>query len=184
MTFQELEKALIKGKRILKPINNGTTIEKKEGYYSIWISDPKKMPAIFYEELVKRKTSLIYIGIASGSLYKRLYLQELQHRNAATFFRSIGAVLGYRPEPGTLVGKRNQNNYKFSQEHTKAIVEWINDNLEIAFHYGSTADSSIEKMLIAKYKPLLNWTHNPEPFMPLKYLKDECRFVARNNKKG
>lgn len=69
MTLQELEKALIKGKRILKPITNGTIIEKKEGFYSIWVSDTKKMPLIFYKELVKRKTNLIYIGIASGSLY-------------------------------------------------------------------------------------------------------------------
>jgi hypothetical protein len=180
MTFQELEKALIKGKRIQMPITNGNTIEKKEGYYSIWVINTKKMPSLFYKELVKRKTNLLYIGIASGSLYKRLFLQELQHRNAATFFRSIGAVLGYRPEPGSLTGKRNQNNYKFNKEHTKAIVEWINDNLEIVFHYGPTNDSVNEKNLIEKYKPLLNWSHNPEPFMPLKVLKDKCRFIARN----
>lgn len=107
MTFQELEKALIKGKRILQPITNGNTIESKEGYYSIWITNTKKLPTVFHNELVRRKTNLLYIGIASGSLLKRLYLQELQHRNPATFFRSIGAVLGYRPEPGSLAGKKN-----------------------------------------------------------------------------
>ena len=164
------------------PITNGSIIDKKEGYYSIWVINTKKMPLLFYKELEKRKTKLLYIGIASGSLYKRLYLQELQHRNAATFFRSIGAVLGYRPEPGSLAGKRNQNNYKFNREHTKEIVEWINENLEIAFHYCTTIDSANEKTLIEKYKPLLNWAHNPEPFMPLKQLKDECRFIARNHK--
>jgi len=181
MTFQELEKALIKGKRILQPITNGNGIESREGYYSIWITDAKKLPPAFYNELIRRKSNLLYIGIASGSLLKRLYLQELQHRNPATFFRSIGAVLGYRPEAGSLIGNRNQNNYKFKANDTKAIVEWINKNLEISFHYCSTADSSIEKMLIGNYKPLLNWTHNPEPFLPLKLLKDECRMIARKS---
>ncbi len=180
MTFQELEKTLIKGKRILQPITNGNVIESKEGYYSIWITNTKKLPPAFHNELVRKKTNLLYIGIASGSLLKRLYLQELQHRNPATFFRSIGAVLGYRPEPGSLAGKKNQNNYKFNIENTKAIVEWINHNLEIAFHYCPTTDSTIEITLIKKYGPLLNWTHNPEPFMPLKKLKDECRAIARN----
>ena len=43
MTFQELEKTLIKGKRILQPITNGNVIESKEGYYSIWITNTKKL---------------------------------------------------------------------------------------------------------------------------------------------
>ena len=72
MTFQELEKALIKGKRILQPITNGNTIESKEGYYSIWITNTKKLPTVFHNELVRKKTNLLYIGIASGSLLKRL----------------------------------------------------------------------------------------------------------------
>lgn len=181
MTFQEIEKAVIKSQRIRQPIINGNGIESKEGYYSIWIIDTKKLPSLFHKELVRRNTNLLYIGIASGSLLKRLYLQELQHKNAATFFRSIGAVLGFRPQKGSLVGKRNQNNYKFNEQDTKAIIEWINNNLEIGFHYCSTADDTIEKMLIGKYKPLLNWTHNPEPFQPLKQLKDECRIIARNS---
>jgi len=179
MKFQTVEEAIINGVRFSKPVSNGISIEKKEGYYSIWISNSKALPEPFNQELIKRKTTLLYIGIASSSLYKRLYQQELQHKNAATFFRSIGAVLGYTPEQGTLCGKRNQNNYKFKQKDTNAIIEWININLEVSFHYCPTNDESLEKMLIAKHKPLLNWTHNPEPFLPLKQVKDNCRAIAR-----
>ncbi|MBX7203670.1 MAG: hypothetical protein K1X77_11610 [Bacteroidia bacterium] len=179
MKFQTVEEAIINGVRLRHPVSNGKSIEKKEGYYSIWIVNLKALPVPFNHELVKRKTTLLYIGIASNSLHKRLYQQELQHKSAATFFRSIGAVLGYTPEQGSLVSKKNQNNYKFNQKDTNAIIEWININPEVSFHYCSTTDESLEKMLIAKYKPLLNWTHNPEPFLPLKQLKDNCRAIAR-----
>ena len=179
MRLLEIEKAIINVDKMNMPISNGIRIQNMPGYYSIWVSNVEHIPSPFKEELIKRKTTLLYIGIASNTLQKRLFEQELQHKSAATFFRSIGAVLGYRPQAGSLVGKRNQNNYKFSQSDTISIINWINVNLEICFHYCSALDDTSEKYLIAKYRPLLNWTHNPEPFYSLKKVKEQCRNTAR-----
>jgi len=140
------------------------------------------MPSPFYKELLKRNTTLIYIGIATKSLSTRLYQQELQHQNPATFFRSLGAVLGYRPEPGSLYGKTNQNNYTFSSENTRRIIEWIDGNLEISFHYCPINSRSFESTLIKKYKPIFNLKHNPESFLLLKELRSDCRQIAKNQK--
>ena len=184
MTLPEIEIKLFKGAKMLNPIINGTSIEGKEGYYAIWVTDVKKLPLPFSEELLNRETNLLYIGIGSGSLFKRLYQQELQHLNPATFFRSIGAVLGYKPERGSLQGKKNQKNYKFSKSDTHAITGWINLHLEVSFCYGPTIQTpfnTFEKELIKKYTPLLNWTHNPKKIYPLKRLKEECRAIAKTS---
>jgi hypothetical protein len=111
--MKQVERALIHGKRIDHPITNlNVDVGKGGGYYSIWLNDVEKLNnKEFSQELKKRNSNLLYIGIASKSLYERLYEQELQHLNPATFFRSIGAVLGYRPEEGSLSDKKNKNNY-------------------------------------------------------------------------
>ncbi len=41
---------------------------------------------------------------------------ELRARGHGTFFRSLGAVLGYLPPKGSLKGKSNQNNYTFQKK--------------------------------------------------------------------
>lgn len=58
--------------------------------------------------------------------------QELNHKKPGTFFRSIGCVLGYLPIKGHLKGKANQNNYKFSQDDTLEIINWLKDNIELS----------------------------------------------------
>lgn len=178
MQQASLEQALINGKRICNPIQNCKP-RQQAGYYSIWLKEGKKLPSEFDNELKRRGTRLLYLGRAKDSLFTRLLEQELQHKNPATFFRSIGAVLGYRPTKSSLVGKKNQNNYKFSVQDTKAIISWIDENLEVMF-VESEMISSFEETMIAKYSPILNWSHSQMKFLPLKILKDECRLIARN----
>ena len=67
------------------------------GYYTIFIDDGGVLPSLYGDLLLQRATSLIYIGIATVSLYGRLVEQDLQHRRSSTFFRGIGSILGYRP---------------------------------------------------------------------------------------
>src|SRR4051794_32840843 len=99
------------------------------GFYSIFVDTPESLPAPFDEYLRRKATQLIYIGVASRSLFERLVQQDLRHCHPSSFFRGIGAVLGYRPPIGSLVGLRNQNNYKFSKDDTDAIVTWNRTHL-------------------------------------------------------
>ncbi len=173
-----MEQELLNGPKICNPIKNCKP-KAKAGFYAIWLKQGSKLSPRFNEELSKRETHLLYIGRAKDSLLTRLLKQELQHKNPATFFRSLGAVLGYRPMKGSLIGKRNQNNYKFSKHDTNAIILWIDGNLEVNF-IESEMINSFEETLIAKYSPILNWTHSQNKFEPLKTSKDECRLIARN----
>ena len=93
-------------------------LPNQPGLYCLRIAQPKNLPVKFLDVLETRDHNIIYIGIASKSLKKRLN-QELRAKGHGTFFRSLGAVLGYTPEKGSLVGKRNQNNYRFSKEDEK-----------------------------------------------------------------
>jgi hypothetical protein len=181
MNFEEIEAKLILGKRMLQPVTTHSGLDKERGYYSIWITDINKLPVIYQDELKKRNTKLLYIGIAEITLLQRLFLQDLQHKNPATFFRSIGAVSGYRPESGSLFGKVNQTNYYFSKKDTSEIISWNDTNLEISFCCVKQIKRRDETTLIKKYTPILNWTHNPTKFQPLKIVKDECRKVARKS---
>jgi hypothetical protein len=75
----------------------------KAGYYAIFIDNAAALPSPFRELLVQRATRLIYIGIANRSPHERLVEQDLRHREPSTFFRGMGAILGYRSVAGSLV---------------------------------------------------------------------------------
>jgi len=116
------------------------------GYYAIFIDDGAALPSPYGDLLLGRATALIYVGIATVSLYVRLVEQDLQHRRASTFFRGIGSILGYRPPPGWLVGKSNQNNYRFSVADTAEIIEWIGGHLSVNW---AEADPALERTAVA-----------------------------------
>lgn len=177
MATNSIEEELLFGRRHVNPIATCNP-NPNAGYYAIWLTKGSLLPQPFMDELQKRNTQLLYIGLASKSLLKRLLHQELQHKNPATFFRSIGAVLGFRPAKGSLAGKRNQNNYKFTKNDTDYITKWIDKNLEVSFVECDLIDC-LEESLIAKYSPILNWTHSKDKFEPLRKCKDECRLIAR-----
>jgi hypothetical protein len=154
-------------------------VPTRPGYYAIFIDDGRSLPSPFGELLLKKATSLIYVGIATVCLHGRLVEQDLQHQRASTFFRGIGSILGYRPPPGSLVGKANQNNYRFSAADTTEIIEWINGHLSVNWAEADPALEATEASLIRAYRPILNTKHNPGRVSQLAALRDECRRLAR-----
>jgi hypothetical protein len=148
------------------------------GFYAIFVDIADSLPPPFSQTLRDQRTELIYIGIATKSLIERLVDQDLRHRNSSSFFRSLGAILGYRPPVGSLSAKKNQSNYKFSSRDTKDIVEWIDLHLSIRWLPVSPAANAAEEAAIRRHRPLLNITHNPTPSRELQDLRQLCRALA------
>lgn len=148
------------------------------GIYAIRVIDVHDMPEPFNNELMNRGHDLLYIGIASNSLRERLWKEELNHSRPATFFRSIGAILGYKPIKGSLYGK-NTRNYKFSIDDTESIKTWIRQHLMVSAIPCSNDLGSIETQLILKYKPIVNLSKNPYKMTEISDLRAECLKVAQ-----
>jgi hypothetical protein len=131
----KIEKPTLAAKVLMHPKNfkSASIIDNKvpdtPGMYAIRVQNPKVLPSVFSKALADRNHNLIYIGIASQSLYKRMLGQELRARGHGTFFRSLGAMLGYLPPKGSLATKKNKRNYTFSSPDEAAIISWINKNL-------------------------------------------------------
>lgn len=141
------------------------------------MTDAALLPEPFQSKLVARSTRLLDVGQASGSLRDRLVEQELQHRRAATFFRGIGAVLGYPPVAGSLAGKANQSNYRFSKPDMDAVVRWMGDCLRISWIVLPKEQlGAIE--VIVQLCPLLNTT--PACCPDLARVREQCRRIARS----
>ena len=143
------------------------------------IEDVNALPFDFSRILEERGHNILYIGKTEVSLLTRMWEQELHQNGAGTFFRSIGSVLGFVPEPGSLEGKKNKKNYKFSKENRISIVRWIEDHLLINFVPFDGDVESVETKLIQKYVPLLNIDKNPLKSEKLEELRDRCRKIAR-----
>ena len=172
------EKSLLQGDFISVGALSGDMVPDVPGLYCIKLRKSIHLPAKFGKV---REDGIIYIGQASTSLRQRFWKQELNHIGAATFFRSIGAMLGYLPPKGSLVGKKNQNNFKFSPEDTEAIRQWMRNSLTANFIAFSTETmDDVEKKLIDTYRPLVNYTHNPDYSRELEAVKDKCREYARS----
>ena len=148
------------------------------GYYSIYVDSAASLPGAFAAHLESRGSLLIYLGIATTSILARLIEQDLRHMRASTFFRGIGAVLGYRPPQGSLIGKKNRNNYRFVPADTRSIIRWIDDHLKVTWHEEDPAIAATEVAAIRHFAPLLNTTHNPRPLAELAELRAECRRIA------
>ena len=153
-------------------------VPPRPGYYAIFIDDPGSLPKTFRDLLVERRTSLIYIGIATVSLFNRLIEQDLRHQSPSTFFRAIGAILGHRPVPGSLAGSKNQKNYRFSASDTAEVVRWIDNHLLVSWIEAIPALQQVEKGLISKYYPIINTKHNRHAVVELAALRRECRAIA------
>lgn len=132
----------------------------KKGFYCIRLKEKSRLPAKYQVILESRKYRIIYIGKAEKTIKQRLE-QELEHKSPGTFFRSIGCVLGYLPMKGHLIGKVNQNNFKFSKSDTKEIANWLRENIEVSIVAYEGNFNLIEGKLIEKYTPLLNIDKNP-----------------------
>lgn len=149
------------------------------GLYAIRVRDIGALPEPFRSIAERRGSTLIYVGEATGQTLRRRFLRnELRGRGHGTFFRSIGAVLGYRPGRGSLIGKENQRNYRFSESDTAAIVEWINGNLEVSWVALDGGIHAHEVELIRVHTPLLNLRDNPRALPELAALRAECCAIA------
>lgn len=174
--LENARKSLICGH--FSPVDSLTAMDVPDspGLYCIRLKDKVKFPTN-YGQL--RRDRIIYIGQASTSLRKRLWEQELNHKSAATFFRSIGAILGYLPPAGSLYGKKTRN-YKFSPEDTERIRKWTKKSLEVSFVEFDTAHmDDVEKALIGEYMPLVNIEHNPGASDALKAARNACVYHAQ-----
>ena len=152
-------------------------VPDQPGYYAIYINNATLLPKPYSDVLSRKDTKLIYIGITERSLKERLVKQDLRHQGPSTFFRSIGAILGYCPTPGSLIGK--SKNYKFDPMDTARIVSWINENLAINWLEESPADRETEKTLILSWRPLINIMHNPEKLPELAAIRHLCLTIAQ-----
>lgn len=155
-------------------------VPDEPGLYCIRIKDIDKLPKPFDSIQKDRNHNIIYIGIASQSLSRRFLNQELRANGHGTFFRSIGAILGYRPLKGSLLTKANKRNYTFVPNDERRIIEWINDNLIINWVTFSGDFERIETGIIQRHLPLLNLAKNPLALRQLSELRAECVKIANS----
>ena len=174
---KDVEQALIKGPFAAVSTLNDNSVPAVPGLYCIKLRKGVILPAKYGKI---REDGIIYIGKADV-LRERLWEEELNHQRPATCFRGIGAVLDYLPPKGSLVGKANQNNYKFSQEDTDAIRKWMRQSLLVNWIPLEPAKiPDTEEMLIIKYQPLMNTTHNPSKNKELAAARKRCREYAQS----
>jgi hypothetical protein len=141
------------------------------GKYAFFIKDLQHLPAPFACEAETRPLpNLIYIGKADVSLRQRVWHEECQHRRPGTFFRSVGAMLGF-------ISPKGGRNYEFAPPDKQLIVEWIASRLGVAWEAESVASShyDAEQTLIRRFTPLLNLQGNPRKFAELSLLRARCR---------
>ena len=181
MTADELIKHLTESE-LVSATDAENRVPTNPGYYAIWIKNPSALPHQYF--VGQQNPTLLYVGIAKKCLKERLVENDLRHKGDATFFRGLGAVLGFRPPAGSLVEKRNKNNYKFSDTDASAIIEWINTNISIRFIVDNSPTKKLEKLeeyAINYLKPPFNSIHNPQPLPCLKKLRKECRAIANSS---
>ncbi len=175
-----LEKVLMNEKNFKNASDIDNLVPSNSGLYCIRIKNYKVFPEPFDRVLEERKHNIIYIGIASQNLKKRFLNQELRANGHGTFFRSIGAVLGFKPPKGSLKNRANKKNYKFSTSDESKIIEWINKNLLVNWVEFNDDFESLETNLIQKYLPLINIAKNPLSVKELSDLRAECVRIANS----
>lgn len=148
------------------------------GLYCVRIRDVNLLDGFFSKVLEERGHNILYIGIASQSLRKRFLNQELRANGHGTFFRSVGAMLGFQPEKGSLKDKLNKRNYKFPVAAEKEIIQWINSNLLVNWIELNEGLEELETSLIVNHLPLMNLAKNPKPNKLLAELRSECVRIA------
>ena len=153
-------------------------IPDEPGLYCIRIASVDQLPKTFDDHLKDRKHNIVYIGIASKSLRTRFLNQELRANGHGTFFRSIGAILGFRPEKGSLLTKSNKKNYKFKSIDEQKIISWINSNLLVNWITLNENFEEIETIIIRRHLPLINIAKNPQALRELRNLRAECMRIA------
>ena len=176
--INDIESELIEGQFVPVSAITPERVPGAPGLYCIKLRDGVVFPKDFG---TIRKDRIIYIGKAENStLRKRLWEEELNCRRPATFFRSIGAMLGYLPLKGSLAGKTTRN-YKFSHTDSEQIREWMRQSLLVnCLPVKKSAIEEEEKRLILKYMPLVNIKDNPMASEKIKKVRERCVSFARD----
>ena len=117
-------------------------VEDEPGILAIYVDSPESLPSPFDKELAGRPTNLLYIG-ESKKLHKRLIKQNLGG-GTSTCFISIGTMLGYKPEYGSLVNKR-RNKYTFSASDKKKIIDFIKQHFFVKWKHCNINDKKLLK---------------------------------------
>jgi len=175
-----IEKVLLNHQKYKEASKADILVPHEPGIYCFRLRNIEALPSPYKEYLKIRKHNLFYIGIATKNLNRRMLNQELRAKGHGTFFRSLGAVLGYRPKRGSLIHKLNKRNYKFEPEDELRIMEWVNDNLLVHWVVHNSDLNDLETSLIRKYKPLLNLSKNPLALAELKAVRSECVRIAND----
>ena len=173
-----IEHILLKEKNFKAASEIDEIVPDRPGIYCIKIKKTDLLPAYLSVVLKQREHSYLYLGIATKSLKVRFLGQELRAKGHGTFFRSIGAVLGYRPVKGSLKDKKNKKNYTFSPKDEQQIIKWINANLLVNWIEYKGDVEAYEAKLIEDISPLLNIKKNPFVLKELEALRTECREIA------
>jgi len=161
---------------------NRTNLPVVTGLYCIKVIDMNNsgFQGEFQKKFMEHKNPIIYIGKSDSSTLKERLFQELRAEKHGTFFRSLGAVLGYLPPKGSLKMKKNKRNYKFSKTDELSIISWIDTYLEVSWVEVKSNIGEIEKELIKLHTPLLNIIHNPSRLQFLSDVRKNCREFAKS----
>lgn len=176
--IKDIEKKLLQGSfRTVNELAEGNKVPDDSGLYCIKL----RKGIVFSKDYGKiREDGIIYIGKAESSLRKRLWDQELNHNGHATFFRSIGAMLGKTPPKGSLYGKKSRN-YEFDQTDTEFIKKWMRQSLLVNFiSIPKDKIKKAEDKLIKKYCPLVNIKGNPQKSKAIEDVREECVKIAKS----
>ena len=176
-----LKKMLMNEKNFKSASTIDNLVPDSPGIYCIRIKDINALPIPFDGHIKERNHNIIYIGIASQSLKKRFLNQELRANGHGTFFRSLGAALGFVPEKGSLVTKANKRNYTFSHRDENSIIEWINKHFLVNWIAYDGDHESVETELIHNHLPLFNLAKTPAALRHLSELRAECVRIANEH---
>ena len=177
-SFFSIEAALMNDSNMINAGLIDCKVPDESGFYCINIRDINTLPTEFSAELKSRESNVIYIGLASNSLKTRFLNQELRAKGHGTFFRSLGAILGCRPEEGSLNEKKNKRNYNFNHVDKQLIIDWINTNIMVNWVCCDSDFEALETLLIKKYTPLMNLAKNPLKLKRLTELRSVCLNIA------
>ena len=158
-----MKSVLAPGSQLYEASLDEKKVPDKHGLYEIHIGEPKCLPSPFDDILSERNQTLLYIGKAEAQkgkkgIRQRLLDQDLRGKSNASFFRSIGVVLGYIENVKPL---KRGNNFKFKS--SDEIVDWIKQHLWVGWQL--IRDEKIieenEIRMIKNHRPILNLMHNP-----------------------
>lgn len=180
MPGEQIAKLLLEGASRCSAREAEQRVPGSPGFYAIFVDEADALRPPFAKILSDQRTKLIYVGIATKSLLTRLVRQDLHHRRSSTFFRSLGAVLDYKPPAASLHGR----NYKFSKPDTGAIIQWIDEHISVRWVCVKPATKKAEAEAIGSLRPLFNITHNPAALTELKTLREKCRALAARTPRG